>query len=98
MRVAFPVRGTAHYHVLADVVVIAYHQQTLFARVVEVLRRGAQDGVVMYLVSFSHTGALQDFRACHDDAVVSNFHVAFDVCEGLNRYVLAELCGRIYKC
>ena len=46
----------------------------------------------------AHARAVQDVRACHDDAVVADYYIAFNVGERLYCDVLAELCGRVNVC
>ena len=53
--------STADNHVLADVVIITDNQHTALSRIVEVLRFGTQNGIVMHLVPFSHAGTVQNF-------------------------------------
>ena len=95
---AFGVCGTCHNHVLADVVLVTNKQQAVFSLIVEVLRHAGQHGSVVYGVFPSHAGTVQDVRARHDDTVVADFYIAFNIGERLYCYVLAELCGRINVC
>ena len=88
--------STADNHVLADVVIITDNQHTALSRIVEVLRFGTQNGIVMYLVPFSHAGTVQNFCTRHNNTVITDFHVPFDKCKGLDGYILADFCGRIY--
>ena len=92
------VGGAAYDYVFPDVIPVAYDEQAVLARVVEILRNRTQHGSMMHFVALSHAGARKDTCTGHDYAVVANLHVTFDVSERLNRYILAELCGRIYKC
>lgn len=95
--VAF-VGSAAYDYVFPDIISVTNDQQAILASVVEILRGSAQYGAMMHFVALAHAGARKDTCTGHDCAVVANFHVTFDVSERLNRYILAELCGRIYKC
>ena len=64
----------------------------------EVLRHAGQGGSRVYGVLAAQACAVQDARAGHDDALVADFYVAFDVGEWLYCDVLAELCGRVNVC
>lgn len=88
--------GAADNYVLADVVVVADNQYAFFTHIVEILRLTAQYSTVMHFVSFSYTSTFEDFCARHDDTIISDFHIAFDVNERLNGYILTDFCGRIY--
>ena len=73
-------------------------EQAVFSFVVEVLGHAGQHGTVVYGVLAAHARTVQDMRACHDDAVIADFYIAFNVGERLYCYVLAELCGRVNVC
>ena len=88
--------STADNHVLADVVIITDNQHAVLSRIMEVLRFGTQNGIVMHLVPFSHAGTVQNFCPRHNNTVITDFHVPFDKCKGLDGYILADFCGRIY--
>ena len=88
--------SAADDYVLAYVVSVANDELCFFTRVVEVLRLCAQHGSVVHLVSFSHTGAAQYPCARHDDAVVANLYIAFNIGKRLYGYVLADFGCRVY--
>ena len=85
-----------HYHIFVDSVVVTDDELAVFTRVMEVLGGTAQHGTMVHFVPFTHAGAVQDACSRHDDAVVSNFHIAFDLRERLDCNILANLCSRIY--
>lgn len=67
--------STADNHVLADVVIITDNQHAVLSRIMEVLRFGTQNGIVMHLVPFSHAGTVQNFCPRHNNTVITDFHV-----------------------
>lgn len=90
--------STAHNYIFANVVLVADDQQTLLARIMEILRDGTEYGAMMHFVPLPQACTVEDTRTGHDNTIISNLYIAFDICKRLNCYILAELCGRIYKC
>ena len=88
--------SAADYHILTNIVVISDNQVTFFSCVVEILRFRSEDGILMYLISFSHFSTLQDTSVGHDDAVISDLYILFNVGKRQNSYILAQLCFGIY--
>ncbi len=82
--------STADYHIFTDIVIVTDNQPAFFSRIVEILRFRSQDSILMYLVSFSHSSTLQDTCIRHDDAVITDFHILFNVGKRQNGYILAE--------
>lgn len=92
------VRRAVDYHVFTDDIVVADYQYRSVALVVEILRLGAEHGVLVYLVATPHAGAVHYADVRVDNAVVANLNVAFDISERINRNVLPYLRFRVYFC
>ena len=90
--------SAAHNYIFANVVLVTDDQQTFLTRIMEILRGGTEYGAMMHFVLLPQTCTVEDTRTGHDNTVISNLYIAFDICKRLDCYILAELCGRIYKC
>ena len=81
--------STADDYVLANIIVVTDNQAALFSRKVEILRFRSENGILMYLVPFSHFSTFQDTSVRHDDAIISDLYILFNVGKRQNCYILA---------
>ena len=83
-------------YVLADDVVVTDNDVRFLSFLeVEGLGFGTNDGVLVDDVASSDGGSVENGDVGHDDAIVADADVAFDVDEGTNFDVLTNLRGRI---
>lgn len=83
-------------YVLADDVVVTDNDVGFLSFLeVEGLGFGANDGVLVDDVASTDGGSVENGDVGHDDAIVADADVAFDVDEGTNFDVLTNLRGRI---
>ena len=83
-------------YVLADDVVVTNNDVRFLSFLeVEGLGFGTNDGVLVDDVASSDGGSVENGDVGHDDAIVADADVAFDVDEGTNFDVLTNLRGRI---
>ena len=83
-------------YVLADDVVVTDNDVRFLPLLeVEGLGFGTNDGVLVDDVASSDGGSVENGDVGHDDAIVADADVAFDVDEGSNFDVLTNLRGRI---
>ena len=88
--------SAADYYILTNIVIISDNQAAFFSSIVEILWFRSEDSILMYLVSFSHFSTLQDTSVRHDDAVIPDLYILFNVGKRQNGYILAQLCFGIY--
>ncbi len=86
----------ADYYIFSNVVFISDYKQRMFTRILKVLWLGSQYGSMMNFVIMPHAGTVQDTGTRHDNVVVTDFHICFDVSKRLHGYVFAEFGGRVY--
>lgn len=85
--------------VLSDVVFVADDDVCrLSFFVVEVLRNGADDGVLIDLVPLAEGGSFQDGGMRHDDTVVTDDHVLFHVGERTDFHVFPDFGVGVDEC
>ncbi len=84
-------RTTGYDYVLTEAVVIAYDHVGLVAfHVMEILRRCADDSVLVNNVTASHRRTFEDAGVRHDDTIIANGYTFFDVGERFHFNVLTE--------
>ena len=95
MKFSLPFVAAGYVVVVSVVVVVADdHAGGLAFYVVEVLRRGAYDSILVDRVVVAEGRALEDAGVRLDDAMVADGDTGFDVGEGSYFHVLTQLgCG-----
>lgn len=66
----------------ANVVLVADDQQTLLARIMEILRDGTEYGAMMHFVPLPQACTVEDTRTGHDNTIISNLYIAFVYAKG----------------
>ena len=89
--------ATSDYYVLADVVVIANdHAGGISCFVVEILRCGTDDRVLVNEVAAAHGRTAEDTGMCLDGTIVANDHTVLDVGKGFYGDVSTQFGFGVY--
>ena len=91
------ISATSDYYVLADVVVVANdHAGGIACFVVEILRRGTDDRVLVNEVAAAHGRTTEDTGMCLDGTIVANDHTILDVGKGFYGDVSTQFGFGVY--
>ena len=91
--------AAGNHHVLADVVVVAYHYVGgLSLNIVEILGSGTDNSILVNGVAAAQGGSFENGGMGLDDAVVANHRVSFDVGEGAYLYIVSQLSLGVNVC
>ena len=89
--------ATSDYYVLADVVVIADdYAGGIACFIVEILRRGTDDRVLVNEVAAAHGRTTEDTGMCLDGTIVANDHTVLDVGKGFYGDVSTQFGFGVY--
>ena len=95
----FGIGAAGNYHVLADVVVVAYHYVGgLSLHIVKILGSGTDNSILVNGVAAAHGGTFENGDMGLDDAVVANHRIGFDVGEGAYLYIVSQLSLGVNVC
>ena len=91
------ISATSDNHVLADVVVVTDNYMGGIASfVVEILRRGTDDGVLVNEIAAAHGRTAEDTGMCFDDTIIAYYHAVFDVGKRFDGDVSTQLGFGVY--
>ena len=91
------ISATCDYYVLADVVVVADdYARGIACFVVEILRRGTDDRVLVNEVAAAHGRTAEDTGMCLDGTIVANDHTVLDVGKGFYSDVSTQFGFGVY--
>ena len=91
------ISATSDYYVLADVVVVADdYARGIACFVVEILRRGTDDRVLVNEVAAAHGRTAEDTGMCLDGTIVANDHTILDVGKGFYGDVSTQFGFGVY--
>ena len=98
-RCAIGMDASCYDDVFTDAIVVAYLNVGGRAfYVMEVLWLGSDHGVLMDDVVVSYGCSGENGHMRHDDAIVANHNVFFNIGEWLDFYVFPQLCLGVYVC
>ena len=91
------ISATCDYYVLADVVVVADdYARGIACFVVEILRRGTDDRVLVNEVAAAHGRTTEDTGMCLDGTIVANDYTVLDVGKGFYSDVSTQFGFGVY--